>query len=59
MGYVYSLKKAGKKSEKWKKASKTAKKAADSMNTSQLKDFMKKESLKHIFNFQDFLVKSK
>lgn len=55
MAYLYSIKKAGKKSEKWKKASKKAKKAANSMSSDQIKDFMYKESLNHIMKFQDFI----
>jgi hypothetical protein len=57
MGYLYSLKKAGKKSPKWKKASKKIKKTVNSLTNTQLKDFMKKESLTHILNFKDFLGK--
>lgn len=39
MGYAYSIKKAGKKSEKYKEASQSVKDIADSMTLDQLKDF--------------------
>ena len=58
MGYLYSIKIAGKKSSKWKKASEKMKKVANSMSLDQLHDFMYKENLKHIVKFEDFLGNS-
>ena len=55
MAYLYSIKKAGKKSSKWKKASKKMKNVANSMSSDQLHDFMYKESLKHVLRFEEFL----
>lgn len=54
MAYLHSIKKAGKKSGKWKKASKKMKHIANSMSLDQLHDFMHKESLNHIKKFEDF-----
>lgn len=54
MAYVYSIKKAGKKSAKWKKASKNIKKVANSMSLDQLHDFMHKENLNYFMKFDDF-----
>jgi hypothetical protein len=53
--YLYNLKKSGKKSIKWKKASSKMKKIANSMSSDQLHDFMYKESLNHILSFDEFL----
>ena len=38
MGYAYSVKKAGKRSKKYKEASKSIKDLADTMTIDQLKD---------------------
>ena len=62
--YLYSIKKAGKKSDKWKKASSKIKKAVDSMSSDTIHDFMVKEDgnisssypiLKYFLNMKDFL----
>lgn len=52
-GYLYSLKKAGKKSDKWKSASKSAKKTVNDMSIEELKDFLRKDE-NHIMCFNDF-----
>lgn len=39
MGYAYAIKKAGKKSKKYKEASQSVKDLADSMSLDKLKDF--------------------
>jgi hypothetical protein len=55
-GYIYSLKKAGKKSKKWKDASKKSKNIVNTMDSETIKDFLKTES-KYLMSFEEFIFK--
>jgi hypothetical protein len=66
MGWAYSVKKAGKKSKKYKEAPQNIKDLADSMTKKDLKDFAKtdhkglpekkkKKNESHIKSFSDFV----
>ena len=56
--YLYSIKKAGKKSDKWKTASSKIKKAVNSMSLDILHDFMVKESQnKYFLKYDEYIIR--
>jgi hypothetical protein len=56
--YLYSIKKAGKKSDKWKTASSKIKKAVNSISLDTLHDFMIKESVnKYFLKYDEYVIR--